>query len=74
MIKQAIRGLEESGYIISAASYNRVKMDKIKWHRIHYENLQPQSVQYASSMMEESAKGEGQNALSTKGILPLAIT
>ena len=39
-IKRAIRRLEDSGYIISTASYNRMKMDKTKWYRIDYKKLQ----------------------------------
>ena len=39
-IKRAIRRLEDSGYIISTSSYNRMKMDKTKWYRIDYKKLQ----------------------------------
>ena len=39
-IKRAIRRLEDKGYIIATASYNRMKMDKTKWYRINYEKLQ----------------------------------
>lgn len=41
-IKRAIRRLENSGYIISTASYNRMKMDEAKWYRINYTKLQRQ--------------------------------
>ncbi|MFC5588095.1 hypothetical protein ACFPRA_04330 [Sporosarcina soli] len=48
-IKRAIRRLEENGYIISTASYNRMKMDKTKWYRINYERLQFPTGQLAPS-------------------------
>ena len=73
-IKRAIRRLEESGYIISTASYNRMKMDKTKWYRIDYKKLQLPTVQLAPSMIAQSAEEEVQPAPSTEGNLHLAIT
>jgi len=73
-IKRAIRRLEDSGYIISTSSYNRMKMDKTKWYRINYTKLNCQSVQYAPSTKAKSALEEVQIAPSREGIMPLAIT
>jgi uncharacterized phage protein (TIGR02220 family) len=73
-IKRAIRRLENSGYIISTASYNRTKMDKTKWYRIDYKMLQSQSGQDATSTTASSAREEVQNAPSLEGNMPLAIT
>src|SRR5690625_144505 len=39
-IKRIIRGLENSGYIVSTNSYNRMKIDKTKWYRIDYSKIQ----------------------------------
>ena len=73
-IKRTIRRLEESGYLISTASYNRMKMDKTKWYRIDYKKLQLPTVQLAPSMIAQSAEEEVQPAPSTEGNLHLAIT
>ncbi|CAM3260636.1 hypothetical protein FITA111629_13475 [Filibacter tadaridae] len=88
-IKRAIRRLEDSGYIISTTSYNRMKMDKTKWYRInykkpHYSTGQDTSSTTAKSVQEEvqdapstaaqSAQEEVQIAPSTEGKMPLAIT
>ncbi|MCG7337125.1 conserved phage C-terminal domain-containing protein [Sporosarcina sp. ACRSM] len=73
-IKRAIRRLEDKGYIISTASYNRMKMDKTKWYRIDYKKLQLSMVQSATMTTASSAEEEVQVAPSTEGNLPLAIT
>jgi len=73
-IKRAIRRLEDSGYIISTDSYNRMKMDKTKWYRINYSKLQCQAVQPAPSTTAQSAQEEMQIAPSREGKMPLAIT
>lgn len=73
-IKRAIRRLEEKGYIISTSSYNRMKMDKTKSYRINYEKLHVLTKQNAPSMTAKSAEEEVQNAPSSEGNLPLAIT
>ena len=88
-IKRTIRKLENSGYIVSTSSYNRMKMDKTKWYRIDYSKLQCETLQDASTTTAKSAEPEVQNAStttaktvepevqfapSTEGNLPLAIT
>ncbi|NYF23632.1 conserved phage C-terminal domain-containing protein [Sporosarcina sp. JAI121] len=73
-IKRAIRRLEDSGYIISTASYNRMKMDKTKWYRIDYTKLHCQGVQDAPSPTAQSSQEKMQNAPTTEGKMPLAIT
>ena len=57
-IKRTIRKLEQNGYIVSTSSYNRVKMDKTKWYRIDYTNLNEQTLQNASSTKAKSANDE----------------
>ncbi|WP_124069391.1 conserved phage C-terminal domain-containing protein [Filibacter tadaridae] len=88
-IKRAIRRLEDSGYIISTASFNRTKMDKTKCYRINYEMLHCSVMQDAPSTTAQSAQEEVQDAPSTtaklaqeevqiapstEGKMPLAIT
>jgi len=73
-IKRTIRKLEISGFIVSTASYNRMKMDKTKWYRIDYSMLQGETLQNAPSSKVNSAEEEVQFAPSTEGNLPLAIT
>ncbi|MBO0603764.1 conserved phage C-terminal domain-containing protein, partial [Sporosarcina sp. E16_3] len=73
-IKRAIRRLENSGYIISTSSYNRMKMDKTKWYRIDYTILHCQGGQDAPSTTAKSFQVEVQIAPSTEGKMPLAIT
>jgi uncharacterized phage protein (TIGR02220 family) len=73
-IKRAIRRLEDSGYIIATASYNRMKMDKTKCYRINYEKLQLSTEQHATSTISDPAQEEVQTARSTESKLPLAIT
>lgn len=73
-IKRAMRRLEEKGYIIATSSYNRMKMDKTKWYRINYEHLQVLTMQDDLSATAKLAEEEMQNAPSSEGNLPLAIT
>ncbi len=73
-IKRAIRRLENSGYIISTAAYNRMKMDKTKWYGINYTKLHDQAAQHAPSTSAKSSQEEVRIVPSTEGKLPLAIT
>lgn len=73
-IKRAIRRLENSGYIISTASYNRLEMDEAKWYRINYTKLQRQGGQHALSTTAKSSQEEVRITPSTEGKMPLAIT
>jgi len=73
-IKRAIRRLEVKGFIVATASYNRMKMDKTKWYRIDYQNLQLSTEQHATVSTAKSAEEEEQIAPATDGVMPLAIT
>ncbi|WP_438315416.1 conserved phage C-terminal domain-containing protein [Sporosarcina sp. FA9] len=72
-IKRTIRRLEKGGYIVSSATYNRVKTDKTKWYRIDYGVLHELTLQIAPIANANTAEEELQIAPNMECNLPTAI-
>ena len=73
-IKRTIRKLENKGYIVSTAHYNRMRMDKTKWYRIDYSALHGLMMQNDPSTITDLTEPDDQNDPTRRVNLTAAIT